>query len=456
MMPTIARAHALGLRRVAARLLLDHALEHARDERDAGGLDRLQVARREQPRQRRIARALGRVGEHGRQRRDARQRARAAHRGRGIRRGWRARSTSARPRDRSTRSSPARRPARRRRRRAPMRGPPAWRARDRREGWRRRSGVPACGVDSRWEGRGAAADRQHNRRGRRASYAKMARHSAAPRPRRTRTRETTMTPTSAQESAAQFLFAARTNAARPFRAFPPEFRPADVDGGARDPAARRANSSASRSAAGSARCPRRRARCSPRRSSRRRSVARVALPGASAAAACAKIEPEIAFVLGARPAAARDAVQRGGGARRASREARFVLELIGARYTDPSGRRLSRAARRRRRQPGALRRARASPNAVRAHARGVSRSRSRARRHGARARATASTRTAIRCGRCTGSRTTWPAQGTPLRAGQIVTTGSYCGVRRGAGRRRRSRSTYGDLGDARPSRSRAA
>ncbi len=44
------RAHRLGLRRIAARLLLDHALQHARHERDAARLDRLQVARREEPR----------------------------------------------------------------------------------------------------------------------------------------------------------------------------------------------------------------------------------------------------------------------------------------------------------------------------------------------------------------------------------------------------------------------
>ena len=47
---TCARASACA--GVAARLLLDHALEHAGDEGDAGGLDRLQVAGREQPRRR--------------------------------------------------------------------------------------------------------------------------------------------------------------------------------------------------------------------------------------------------------------------------------------------------------------------------------------------------------------------------------------------------------------------
>ena len=51
-------ADALGLRRIAARLLLDHALEHARDEGDARRLDRLQVARRQQPRLRRRRAAL--------------------------------------------------------------------------------------------------------------------------------------------------------------------------------------------------------------------------------------------------------------------------------------------------------------------------------------------------------------------------------------------------------------
>ena len=49
MTPAILRRTRVGLRRIAARLLLDDALEHARDERHAGGLDRLQVARRQQP-----------------------------------------------------------------------------------------------------------------------------------------------------------------------------------------------------------------------------------------------------------------------------------------------------------------------------------------------------------------------------------------------------------------------
>src|SRR5881275_669025 len=39
----------------AARLLLDHAFEHRGDERDARRLDRLQVARCEEPRQRCVA-----------------------------------------------------------------------------------------------------------------------------------------------------------------------------------------------------------------------------------------------------------------------------------------------------------------------------------------------------------------------------------------------------------------
>ena len=44
------RAQAFGSSRVAACLFLDDALEQARDEGDAARLDRLQVARREQPR----------------------------------------------------------------------------------------------------------------------------------------------------------------------------------------------------------------------------------------------------------------------------------------------------------------------------------------------------------------------------------------------------------------------
>ena len=51
--------HRLGLARVAAGLLLDDALEQAGHERDAARLDRLQVARRQQPRQRGIV-MLGR------------------------------------------------------------------------------------------------------------------------------------------------------------------------------------------------------------------------------------------------------------------------------------------------------------------------------------------------------------------------------------------------------------
>ena len=48
-------AHGLGLRRVAARLLLDDALEHARHEGHAGGLDRCEVAGREKPGRARVA-----------------------------------------------------------------------------------------------------------------------------------------------------------------------------------------------------------------------------------------------------------------------------------------------------------------------------------------------------------------------------------------------------------------
>ncbi len=43
-------AYRVGAARVTARLLFDHALQGARDKRDAGRLDRLQVARREQAR----------------------------------------------------------------------------------------------------------------------------------------------------------------------------------------------------------------------------------------------------------------------------------------------------------------------------------------------------------------------------------------------------------------------
>ncbi len=53
-------AHGLRLRRVAARLFLDDPFQRAGDERDAGGLERLQVARRQEPRQRRVARVRAR------------------------------------------------------------------------------------------------------------------------------------------------------------------------------------------------------------------------------------------------------------------------------------------------------------------------------------------------------------------------------------------------------------
>ena len=48
---------------IAARLLLDHALEHAGREGDAAGLDRLQIAGRQQPGQARVAPVVGAVGE---------------------------------------------------------------------------------------------------------------------------------------------------------------------------------------------------------------------------------------------------------------------------------------------------------------------------------------------------------------------------------------------------------
>ena len=80
MTATIARRTLFGLGRVSARLLLDHAFEHARDERDAGRLDRLQVAWREQPRQRGRAGVLGGIREHIGECGDARQDAGGADR----------------------------------------------------------------------------------------------------------------------------------------------------------------------------------------------------------------------------------------------------------------------------------------------------------------------------------------------------------------------------------------
>ena len=66
-----ASADRLGLRGRAARLLLDDALQHRQREGDAGGLDRLQVAGREQPRLLGIAIGFRGVGEDGIERADA-------------------------------------------------------------------------------------------------------------------------------------------------------------------------------------------------------------------------------------------------------------------------------------------------------------------------------------------------------------------------------------------------
>ena len=80
MTATIACRDAFAPGRVAARLLFDHPFEHAGDERDAGRLDRLQVAGREQPRQRRRAGVLGGIRKHVGERADARQDARGTDR----------------------------------------------------------------------------------------------------------------------------------------------------------------------------------------------------------------------------------------------------------------------------------------------------------------------------------------------------------------------------------------
>jgi hypothetical protein len=65
--------HRFGLAGIAARLFLDHALEHAGDESDAGRLDRLQVAGGEQPGGLWIALALGGIGEYRVERAQRRQ-----------------------------------------------------------------------------------------------------------------------------------------------------------------------------------------------------------------------------------------------------------------------------------------------------------------------------------------------------------------------------------------------
>ncbi len=76
-------AHGFGPRGVAARLFLDHPLEHRVDEGHAGGLDGLQVARREEPGQGGIARAECAVGQDVGRGADARPAA-GAHGGRGV------------------------------------------------------------------------------------------------------------------------------------------------------------------------------------------------------------------------------------------------------------------------------------------------------------------------------------------------------------------------------------
>jgi hypothetical protein len=60
-----------GARRITLDLLLDHPFQHAAGEGYAGGLDRLQVDRGEQPGQRRVVPIPTTVGEDGRQLTDA-------------------------------------------------------------------------------------------------------------------------------------------------------------------------------------------------------------------------------------------------------------------------------------------------------------------------------------------------------------------------------------------------
>jgi hypothetical protein len=74
---------AVGQRGVAVRALLDHALEQARDERHAARLHGLEIARRQEPRPRAVARALNAVRE---QRLQARERGRLPDRRADVRR----------------------------------------------------------------------------------------------------------------------------------------------------------------------------------------------------------------------------------------------------------------------------------------------------------------------------------------------------------------------------------
>src|SRR5204862_5796409 len=69
---------AVGERGVPARALLDDPLEQARDERDAARLHGLEIARREEPRLRAVARTLDAVGN---QRVETTQRGRPTERG---------------------------------------------------------------------------------------------------------------------------------------------------------------------------------------------------------------------------------------------------------------------------------------------------------------------------------------------------------------------------------------
>lgn len=141
-----------------------------------------------------------------------------------------------------------------------------------------------------------------------------------------------MTTTAAQESAAQFLFAARRNRTTVPR-IPAECRPADV------PAAlaiqRRVAELVGQPVGGW--------KCSVPSAARPVLAAPIFAPTIVHASPCAvagsgataKIEPEIAFVL-AHDLPTRATPYSEEEVRAALREARFVLELIGARYTDPA------------------------------------------------------------------------------------------------------------------------
>ena len=197
----------------------------------------------------------------------------------------------------------------------------------------------------------------------------------------------------------------RASAARPARAFPEAFRPADVDDALAIQTRVDRAASGSRSAAGSARCRPSRGRSSCAPIFAPTIVRDVALPGRGAGATAQdRARDRVRASAATCPPRAtpytedeiRDA--RRGSAPRA-RDPGLALRRSGAPLRWPEN------AGRQRRRTRASSSARSLRDAVDAPLRRRSRSRSRTPARRPVARTTASTATGIRCGRCTGSRT---------------------------------------------------